>query len=86
MLVVDDEAPPLPVLELEDVAPDPDGAGAGELEDDEDEPPGTTTVCFSFTTSLVLLDVPPPLEPGTTTVSLLSLQPASANAPRRINA
>ena len=85
LLVEDDAAPPLPV-ELEDVAPEPDGAGAGAVEDDEDDPPGTTTVCFSLTTSLVLLEVLPPLEPGATTVSLLSLQPPSANAPRMTKA
>jgi len=88
-LADDDEAAPLPPVELD--APEPEGAGddeddedepegAGVVEDDEDEPPGTTTVCFSFVTSLLLVE-PLPLEPGATTaVSFCSLQALSARA------
>ena len=89
-LADEEEAAPLPPVELD--APEPEGAGddeddddepeegAGAVEDDEDEPPGTTTVCFSFVTSLLVVE-PLPLEPGATTaVSFCSLQALIARA------
>lgn len=96
-LADDDEAAPLPPVELD--APEPEGegddeeddddpepeAGAGVVEDAEDEPPGTTTISFSFVTSLLLVE-PLPLEPGATTaVSFCSLHALSASALSRTN-
>ena len=78
--------PPIPLgLELELEEAPPGELGAVVVDDEEDEPPGTTTVSFSLTVSFVgagLLVVEPP---GITVVVSFFSQPASANAPNRIN-